>query len=728
MPASAKGVRAGKSFVELGVNDKVTRALRRLERRFKAFGNAVRKVGLGMAKVGAIAAAGLGLALRPFVKFDDTMRSVGAVVGATREQFQALREEAKRLGAETSFSASQVAGAMLELGRAGFDSGAILASIANVLDLARATGTDLPRAAEIAGAALRGFGLDADEMGRVADVLTATANKSAQTLEDLFESLKVVAPIASAAGESIEDIAAALGVLANNGIKGSLAGNAIARAYKNLSNEATRASLAAKGVTVVDGAGDLRSLADIINDIADATAGLGSADRLAFFEELFGRGQAAALKLAESGEAARELADALRAAGGDASRVAKEMDAGIGGALRRFLSAAEGIAIAIGDALAPTLIEWADGLSAIAGLIKRVVSNNSELFTRLLKIIAVVSAVGAALFVLGAAVTIAGIAIGGLVTLVTGAISTIALLVSPIGLLIGAIVALGVTVVRSTDVAGMAVQWLQNTFGGLLQTVKDVVGAIVNALQRGDTEAAGRVLMASLKLVWESGLAAIETAFADFWGRLRRQWVEAKAAFKSIWLSMKNDAVNVWDTVVNEVAKALTGLFLEDELVGEARKQLDAELAANKARRKRETEEELQRVERDRQQQLREVDEASEERRLKAAEDLAAAQEDLNKAIKEANRQDEEGEQNQEGTAEPRGSGIVADDLLETLELGVARAATAAAGTFNTRALQSLQTGVSGFETKALGLLEGLKRDTRKVVENTRGSGGVPVT
>ena len=63
--------------------------------------------------------------------------------------------------------------------------------------LGAASATDLALATDIAGNTLRAFGMDAAEMGRVCDVLTATANGSAQTVEDLGEALKFVAPIAS---------------------------------------------------------------------------------------------------------------------------------------------------------------------------------------------------------------------------------------------------------------------------------------------------------------------------------------------------------------------------------------------------------------------------------------------------------------------------------------------------------------------------------------------------
>ncbi|MFQ5733190.1 MAG: phage tail tape measure protein, partial [Planctomycetaceae bacterium] len=256
MAASAKGIRAGKAFVELFADDsKLVRGLRSAQRRLRAFGRSVTQMGRRMAVASIATLAPIAVATKIFAGFSDQMAKVKAVTGASAGAFESLTARAKELGRTTSFTASQVAGAMVELGRAGFKPKAILNSIAGVLDLARATDTELPRAAEIAGAALRGFSLDSTEAGRVADVLTATANNSSQGLEDIGEALKVVAPIAVEAGESLEDTAAALGVLANNGIKGSLAGNSVARAYKNLSTSKAQKLLRSVGVEAVDSSG-----------------------------------------------------------------------------------------------------------------------------------------------------------------------------------------------------------------------------------------------------------------------------------------------------------------------------------------------------------------------------------------------------------------------------------------------------------------------------------------
>ena len=119
---------------------------------------------------------------------------------ATDADFKALTKTAQRLGRDTSYTAQQAADAMVSLGRMGFSPTEIQASIDAVLNLARSTGTELAEAGDIAANSMRIFGIEASQMSDVADVLTVTANSSAQTLIDLFEALKMGGPQAAAAG------------------------------------------------------------------------------------------------------------------------------------------------------------------------------------------------------------------------------------------------------------------------------------------------------------------------------------------------------------------------------------------------------------------------------------------------------------------------------------------------------------------------------------------------
>src|SRR5690606_12261224 len=120
--AKAGAIRAGRAFVELFADDsKLAAGLRQASAKLKAFGASVTSRGKQMPGIGAAIATPLAFAVKVFADFDDQMRSVRGVTGATGEAFVMLTEKAKELGRTTSFTASQVAEGMLELGRAGFN-------------------------------------------------------------------------------------------------------------------------------------------------------------------------------------------------------------------------------------------------------------------------------------------------------------------------------------------------------------------------------------------------------------------------------------------------------------------------------------------------------------------------------------------------------------------------------------------------------------------------------
>lgn len=773
---NTSGIRAGRAFVELGVSDRLTAGLRKAQRRLQAFGDRVRAVGARLTAISAGIGAGFVISTRIFAGFDDRMRVVRAVTGATEQQFESLREEAKRLGRTTSFTAGQVADAMTELGRAGFDPQAILDSTESVLALARATNTELPRATEIAGAALRGFNIPATEMGRVSDVLTATANKSAQTLEDLFEAFKPVAPLAVETGESIEDVAAAIGILANNGIKGSLAGNALARAYKNLSNEARQAELRRIGVEAVDASGNLRPLADILNDLAKATQGLGSAERLAIFETLFGRGQAAALKLASSAQAFDVLRDEIRRSAGIALQTADQMDAGIGGAFRRLLSAAEGIAIAIGEAIEQPVRRAADALSKIAGWITMVVNRNRELIATIAKVTAIVFGVGLALVVAGAAIVGLGAVFGSLATIVAGVGAAIGVigsvlgaLLSPIGLVVAAVVGLGGALLVSTGVAGDALDWLGDRFGRLRDRATKVVQGIADALAAGDVALAAEILWLSLKLVWQKGVAALNAVWLTarnffittaqkmwfgalaaaqiVWHALEVAWIETTSFMSKTWTRFTTGFKKIWESATSFVAKRMLeiqGLFDSSLDVDAAKKLVDDQLESRLSELDAEGQRQLDERERRRQRQRDQSAELNEGTLAEIGRQFEEAQRNLQNAtdenLQETQRELDEArakldaaldrarQQRAEGEEEPGSPRRTPQELLDEFQeriagIGqtIARGVTVR-GTFNASAAQGLL-GSADAQERTADASEQTARNTKRLVDAARTGG-----
>ena len=169
--------------------------------------------------------------------FEAANASLASVLGTTQEGVKRLTEDAKRLGSITEYTASQVTSMQTELAKLGFNETEILQSTQSILQFATATGSDIPEAAQLAGAALRAFGLDASEMTRAVSTMAVATTKSALDFSYLQNSMSTIAPVANAFGFSIEETVALLGTLANSGFDASSAATATRNILLNLADD-----------------------------------------------------------------------------------------------------------------------------------------------------------------------------------------------------------------------------------------------------------------------------------------------------------------------------------------------------------------------------------------------------------------------------------------------------------------------------------------------------------
>lgn len=324
--------------------------------------------------------------IRPAVQFEQAMAQVGAVANTTAREQELLTRTARDLGERTSFSASQAADGMQYLAMAGFDVNRIVGAMPGVLNLAAAAGAQLGETANISSNILSGFGLEADEMGRVGDVLVNTFTSSNTTLMSLGAAMSYAAPAARAAGLDLEYVAAMAGRLGDNGIAGERAGTALRAMMARLAGPSNAAADALRELNVVtaDADGNLRNLPDILRDLDEATRDMGSAARADLMNVIFGMeaANAASILMGEAGTGAlQSYAESLRETG-SAARVAERMNDTAAGAVRRLNSASESAAIALGNGLLPVLAELAEGLIPMIQLSALWVGANQELVTQ----------------------------------------------------------------------------------------------------------------------------------------------------------------------------------------------------------------------------------------------------------------------------------------------------------------------------------------------------------
>ena len=150
-------------------------------------GKAITPVSAGVTALGAAA-------VKTTADFDTSMSKVAAVSGAAGDEFDALRDKAREMGAKTKYSASDAADAMNYMAMAGWKTQDMLDGIAGIMNLAAASGEDLALTSDIVTDALTAFGLFAKDSTHFADILAAAssnANTNVSMMGETFESVKI---------------------------------------------------------------------------------------------------------------------------------------------------------------------------------------------------------------------------------------------------------------------------------------------------------------------------------------------------------------------------------------------------------------------------------------------------------------------------------------------------------------------------------------------------------
>ena len=573
-------IRAGRAFIELSTDDtKLTKGLLSAQAKLKAFGASVTDLGTKFAALTAAIAVPMGMITKNFVDFDDQMRIAMAKSEATDEEFKKLTDTAKKLGRETSYTAAQVAQGMATMATMGFKTDAIIKSIADFMNLDRATAmNDLAMSAEIAATAMKSFGLAVSDTRRVSDVLTATANGSAQNLTDIGEAMKSAASQANIANVSLEDTCAMLGVLANLGIKGSMAGTALSKTFQRLASGKGVAILEGKGIKTKDANGNLRDMRDILIDIAKVTKTMGNADKIAFLTDVFDvRGSKGGGVIAGNMKDLDAMMEKIAKSGGLAENTAKRMDSGIGGTFRLLLSAVESVKLELGEIIGNFIRPYLAAITNVLGAMAKWVKANRGVVVGFVKVTVVVAGAAAALLALGATLKALSFAVGfmivGLKALALPVIlllkifkifsivlhlatAAIGVFTSALAILKTAFIALKVAaaaswmsvtlpalgfiaiigaVIASVILMGDAFRdiWaamrelgggFSDAFGLIKEVAKESYEAIKIAFSAGDLAGAAKVGLAALKMVWIAGIMPLKKAWYRFSYFLSDSW------------------------------------------------------------------------------------------------------------------------------------------------------------------------------------------------------------
>lgn len=346
--------------------------------------------------------------------FDKEMSKVQALTRLDKnsEQLQALRDQARELGATTAFTSTDAAAGQAFLGMAGFTPEAIKAAMPGVLDMALAGDMDLATTADISSNILTGMGLQADQMGRVADVMTGAFTRSNTDIRMLGDTMKYAAPVAAQFGIDLETTTAMAAKLGDAGIQGSMGGTAIRRIIGRLAapNKAARDAMEQLGVQVADSEGKMRPITDLLAEIYEKSSKLSEIEQGQIYKAIGGeQGVAAMGVLAEqagTGKLQELQQDLYESAGEAAANAATRIDNALGD-IEILKSAWADVSIELFSQNNSAIREVIQTITEYISIAGKWARENPVLVSTIVKIVAVVAALAVGLG--GIAITIAGI-------------------------------------------------------------------------------------------------------------------------------------------------------------------------------------------------------------------------------------------------------------------------------------------------------------------------------
>jgi tape measure domain-containing protein len=269
----------------------------------------------------------------------------------------------------------------------------------------------------------------------------------------------------------------------------------------------------------------------------------------------------------------------------------------------------------IGQELLPVAKRVTGVLLGLMDGIVSLVKNNQDLVRSIVIGAAVIGAGATAVLGLGIGLQVAGFALAGFagafglaaksVGLVLGAIklfpAVVSAVFSPLGLLVAGIAAVGVAGFMWSGALRVAWEQLGVVWGNLGRTMMAVWGGVVERIQSGDLEGAGKVAFAGLRVaiaevknyfaqvwqtaskffsdVWDNAVSNLATLFINGFAAIETAWVKTTSSMATIFEKTLGTVRSAWQTSTRFLAEEVLNIMsvFDDSIDVEASvKELDS--------------------------------------------------------------------------------------------------------------------------------------------------------
>ena len=503
-------------------------------------GGKVEAVGKKFSIISGATGAVLGGSVALASNFQDAMAKVNTIADTSAVSLDDLSGQIMGLSNQTGISANEIADATYNAISAGQNTADAVNFVSNATSLAKAGFTDTGSAIDVLTTIMNAYGLEADKVGSVSDMLINTQNKGKTTVAELSASMGKIIPTAKSMGVGLEQISAGYAIMTAKGIATAESTTYMNSMLNELGKSSTKVGQALKeetGKSFQELVAEGKSVGDVLQIVKDHADKSGVA-----FNELWGS--------AEAGKAGLTL---LSDGAESFNAMAKDMTASTGAtgeAMEKLETPSQKAKVAINELKNAGITLGQTALSALAPLIDKVSQSVEKLTTWfnnlspgvqqiILIVLAFITALGPVLIVIGKIISSVGTimtiapAIVSVISVIKGAVMALntVLMANPIILIITLIVAL----VGALVYAYNHCETFRNIVNSVFEKVKEVVGGVVSALVTFFTE-------------------TIPNAFQSLKDKISPILETIKTVFETIW----NGIVTVVSTCINTVETVIT--------------------------------------------------------------------------------------------------------------------------------------------------------------------------
>lgn len=424
------------------------------------------------------------------MEFETAMAKVGTIADESQKPLGDMRNEILELSSETGKSVGELAEATYQAISASVATESAVDFVGTANKLAVGGFSDTTTAVDILTTAINAYGMSADDAAKISDVLITTQNLGKTSVAQLGASMGMVIPLAAAYNMDLEDLSASYALLTANGTQTAQATTYVKAALNELGSSSSVVGSTLKkqtGKTFAELMKEGNSLGDVLQVLADSVDGDTTA-----FNNMWSSSEAGVgmLSILNSGTSKyNSLVQSMEGSTGAAATAFEKMSETGEFAQQRFQNATENLKIAIGDVLAPALMELQQSGADAMEWATEFVKEHPE-------VVAAVTALAAALAVLAAGLS--GLMVVKAVTVAFSAFSA-ALFANPFGVVALALASLTAAAVtfgkvikdRTSDAAKnrKAIEQCKKSYNSLKDSMEEHEEAAKENIKSAETEA-----------------------------------------------------------------------------------------------------------------------------------------------------------------------------------------------------------------------------------------------